>query len=182
MIVEDVQADPASAPHRQIAAAVSYRAVQSTPSFARAGELLGMVSTHFRQPRRPAPRERELPDLYVSIAAEMIERTQAEDRLPRDDERLKAILDNSPNLIFLKDPGGHYLLVNREFEKVNHFTPQPIQGERDDEIFPRALAASPFRAGGAKSSLVVRETSQQFLFRGGWSLAQRQRAMWEKSL
>jgi PAS domain S-box-containing protein len=145
VIVEDVQADPAFEPHRQIAAAAGFRAAQSTPLFARGGRLLGMVSTHFRQPHRPSPRELELTDLYVSIAAEMIERTQFEDRLHRSEERLQAILDNSTNLIFLKDPEGHYLLANKEFERFCRLSQPQIRGKRDDQIFPPEQAAT-FRA------------------------------------
>jgi transcriptional regulator with GAF, ATPase, and Fis domain len=77
IIIEDVEADNAFEPHRQIAAAAGFRAVQSTPLFSRSGEPLGMLSTHFRQPHRPSERELRLTDLYVVQAAELIERNQA---------------------------------------------------------------------------------------------------------
>ena len=44
VIVEDVQTDPGFAPHSRIAASAGFRAVQSTPLFSRAGEVLGMLS------------------------------------------------------------------------------------------------------------------------------------------
>ena len=56
VIVEDVLSDPAFAPHLEIVAGAGYRAVQSTPLFSRGGDLLGMISTHFRQPHRPSER------------------------------------------------------------------------------------------------------------------------------
>jgi len=77
VIIEDVETDTAFEPHRQIAAAAGFRAVQSTPLFSRRGEPLGMISTHFRQPHRPSERELRLTDLYGVQAAELIERTQA---------------------------------------------------------------------------------------------------------
>src|SRR5882672_12525703 len=48
-----------------------FRAVQSTPLVSRSGELLGMISTHFRQPHRPSDPELRLTDLYARQAAEL---------------------------------------------------------------------------------------------------------------
>jgi signal transduction histidine kinase len=79
VVVEDVQTDPLFAPHRHIALAAGFRAVQSTPLFNSAGEMLGMLSTHFKQPHRPSERELRLTDLYARQAAEMIERQRAEE-------------------------------------------------------------------------------------------------------
>jgi hypothetical protein len=51
-VIADVAADPDFAPHRDIAAACGFRAVQSTPLADYAGHLIGVVSTHFRRPHR----------------------------------------------------------------------------------------------------------------------------------
>jgi GAF domain-containing protein len=55
--VADVRADPGFTPHREIAAATGFRAVQSTPLADYAGHLIGMVSTHFQRPHRPSDSE-----------------------------------------------------------------------------------------------------------------------------
>src|SRR5512134_757460 len=44
------------------------------------------------------------------------ERRRAEEALGESEARIRAILDNSPNLVFLKDLQGRYLDVNRQFE------------------------------------------------------------------
>ena len=44
-VVADVRSDPGFAPHREIAAAAGFRAVQSTPLTDYAGRLIGVVST-----------------------------------------------------------------------------------------------------------------------------------------
>jgi signal transduction histidine kinase len=85
IIIEDVQTDAQFAPHRPIASAAGFRAVQSTPLFNRRGEILGMISTHFKHPHRPSERELRLTDLYARQAAEMIERKRT------DDERAKLV-------------------------------------------------------------------------------------------
>ena len=81
IVVEDVGADAGFAPRRNIAAASGYRAVQSTPLFGRDGQLLGMLSTHFREPHRPSERELHFTDLYAHLAVEAIERRHAEEEI-----------------------------------------------------------------------------------------------------
>jgi GAF domain-containing protein len=51
VMIADVDEDPGYAPHRGIAAATGFRAVQSTPLTDGSGQLVGMVSTLFRRPR-----------------------------------------------------------------------------------------------------------------------------------
>ena len=57
VIIEDVETDPGYEPYREAAGSAGYRAVQSTPLVGRGGELLGVLSTHYRGPRRPSERE-----------------------------------------------------------------------------------------------------------------------------
>jgi C4-dicarboxylate-specific signal transduction histidine kinase len=85
VIIEDVQTEAQFAPHRRIALAAGFRAVQSTPLFNRGGAILGMISTHFKRPHRPSERELRLTDLYARQASEMIERKRT------DDERAKLV-------------------------------------------------------------------------------------------
>jgi len=91
VIIEDVETDTAFEPHRQIAASAGFRAAQSTPLFSRSGELLGMISTQFRQPHRPSERELRLTDLYVVHAAELIERNQARAALEQAFEEIDTL-------------------------------------------------------------------------------------------
>jgi PAS domain S-box-containing protein len=83
VIIEDVATDSAFELYRHIAEQVGFRAVQSTPLISRTGELLGIVSTHFRNPHRPSDSELRFTDLYTLRAATLIERQRAEDRLWR---------------------------------------------------------------------------------------------------
>ncbi|OUL21969.1 hypothetical protein BV372_31065 [Nostoc sp. T09] len=77
VIVEDVKVDPRFTPHRAIAAAAGYRAAQSTPLASRTGTLLGVLSTHFRQPRKFVPWEMKLLDMHARYAGDLIELFQA---------------------------------------------------------------------------------------------------------
>jgi signal transduction histidine kinase/DNA-binding response OmpR family regulator len=87
VIIEDVNLDAAFEPHRPIAAAVGYRAVQSTPLKDRDGTVIGMLSTHFRTPHRPSERDERLLDLYARHAADLVERFRYEEALKDTDRR-----------------------------------------------------------------------------------------------
>ena len=59
-VIVDVEENRAFAPHREIAAASRFRAVQSTPIVDPTGRLHGVVSTHFRHRHRPSPAQMQL--------------------------------------------------------------------------------------------------------------------------
>lgn len=69
-------------------------------------------------------------------------RRRAEEELRGSEARLRAILDNSPGMVFLKDPEGRYLHVNREFERAFHMTCKQIVGKTDEAIFVAEEAAA----------------------------------------
>ena len=73
-VIADVTTDAGFAPHRDIAAASGFRAVQSTPLADYAGRLVGMVSTHFHRPGRPPARDLRAMELYGDAAGEAIAR------------------------------------------------------------------------------------------------------------
>ena len=64
MVVADVKSDPifAGADVAEVMEGARVRAVQSTPLVGAAGEILGMLSTHYERPRQPRPQEFEVLD------------------------------------------------------------------------------------------------------------------------
>jgi PAS domain S-box-containing protein len=76
-------------------------------------------------------------------------RKTAQDHLTASQELFRALLDNSPNMIFLKNAEGRYVLVNRQFETAFHLKETAIVGKTDDELFPPSQAAS-FRENDRK--------------------------------
>ena len=83
VIVPDVEkcdfivGTPALEDHRK----TGIRAVQSTPLISRSGKLVGMISTHWRNPHQPSERDLRLFDILVRQAADLIERKKAEEEL-----------------------------------------------------------------------------------------------------
>ena len=72
VVIADVDADPGFAPHRGMAAAAGFRAVQSTPLADDTGHLVGVVSTHFRRPHPPPALDLRIMELYADIAGAAI--------------------------------------------------------------------------------------------------------------
>jgi signal transduction histidine kinase/FixJ family two-component response regulator len=54
------------------------RAVQTTPLISRSGRLIGMISTHWREPHEPPETDLRRLDVLARQAADLIERAQAE--------------------------------------------------------------------------------------------------------
>ena len=80
--------------------------------------------------------------LFITgIIRDISERVKAEDALRASEARFKAIMDNSPSMIFIKDAKGRYLQVNRKIEQTFQITGSDIVGKTDDEFFPLEQAA-----------------------------------------
>lgn len=83
--------------------------------------------------------------VFFSQAQDITERKHAEQALLQSEQRIHAILDNSPSLIFLKDLEGRYLMVNQGFERALGVSQEQIYGKTDEEVYPLEQAAV-FRA------------------------------------
>ncbi|MBN8625183.1 MAG: PAS domain-containing protein [Planctomycetes bacterium] len=81
VVIEDVQQDQGYARHQEIVIAENWHGSQSTPLLSRNGEVLGMLSTHYRGPQRPVERDLRILDLYAQQAADFIERLRTEQSL-----------------------------------------------------------------------------------------------------
>jgi PAS domain S-box-containing protein len=86
---------------------------------------------------------------WYGSAFDIEERKRAEQELRQAEEHIRAILEYSPNWIFLKDTEGRYLLVNREIERVFGISQEKIKGKTDSEISPPEQAAE-YRANDLK--------------------------------
>jgi PAS domain S-box-containing protein len=91
VVVEDIEESPIflDTPRLQVLRDAGVRAVQATPLFARSGRLVGMLSTHYRAPRRPAEHDLRILDTLARQAADWLERTNAERALRASEERFR---------------------------------------------------------------------------------------------
>jgi PAS domain S-box-containing protein len=107
-----------------------------------AGKPYGILGFSSTQPRSAAFTEadRALLQIMAQWMEEELERRQAAEALSESEGRLSAILNNAQAVIFLKDLEGRYLLVNRQYVKINGIPPEKILGQTDDAIYPPAIA------------------------------------------
>jgi signal transduction histidine kinase len=69
--------------------AAGIHAVQSTPLISRSSELLGMISTHWREAHEMSVSELRALDVLARLAADLIERSRSEEIVRESEERLR---------------------------------------------------------------------------------------------
>jgi len=77
---------------------------------------------------------------WIRILIDVTERMKAEQLVRESQERLRAIIDNSPDAIYLKDVEGHYTLVNRAIAERQGFTPESMVGKTVHDHFDADIA------------------------------------------
>ena len=81
VVVEDVRQSAlfVGSPSLKVMKDAGVRALHSTPLVSSAGNVLGVISTHFSNPRRPTEQELRLMDLLARQAADYLERKHVEE-------------------------------------------------------------------------------------------------------
>jgi PAS domain S-box-containing protein len=78
----------------------------------------------------------------IAILVDVTERRRAEVELRFSEARLRALADNSPLVIFMKDLAGRYVVVNREFQLHERRSEAEIIGKTAFDMFPPDEAAA----------------------------------------
>jgi PAS domain-containing protein len=115
------------------------RAVQSTPLLSRSGQLLGMISTHWRQPHQPSERALRLLDVLARQTADLVERSRAETALRESEERsrrLASIVQSSDDAIISIGLDGTVTTWNRGAERLYGYAAEEIMGKSILLIIP----------------------------------------------
>jgi PAS domain S-box-containing protein len=108
------------------------RGCQSTPLISRTGKLLGMVSTHWREPHEPVERDLRLLDLLARQAADIIERTQAQQALRASEERYRDLFDLSPVAVYSCNASGVIEKFNAHAAQL--WGREPALGDTDERF------------------------------------------------
>jgi PAS domain S-box-containing protein len=89
VIVEDITQEPSvqGTVELEIVLEDGIRAIQSTPLVSRDGRFLGMLNNYYREVHRPPASDLRILDLLARMAADFIERSQAEQALREADRR-----------------------------------------------------------------------------------------------
>src|SRR5688572_27938143 len=72
--------------------------------------------------------------MIVGVATDITERKNAEAELDWAQQFLRNVIDNRPNLIFVKDPEGRFTLANRSLAKLYGTTAEKLIGKTDGDF------------------------------------------------
>jgi PAS domain S-box-containing protein len=90
--------------------------------------------------RKNRAHEADLAALRRSDAGGVTARKLTEEALRSKEAQLRAILDHSTALVFVKDLEGHYLMVNRWYEILRCTTEGEVNGKTDYDLYPKEIA------------------------------------------
>ena len=153
-IVSDVQqcAFMAGSEDLQTFLRLGIRAVQSTPLVSRSGRLLGMLSTHWKNPHQPADFDLHLLDVLARQASDFVERMQVQHALRESNRQFQALAEAIPVMVWTADASGWIDWYNSLWYEYTgqtvsesigwgwQATQHPDDFQRVMEAWPRAIA------------------------------------------
>jgi len=139
IVMPDVAREPSLSVYSAIFAKERIQALAFIPLALQDG-VFGKFMLYYSEPHEFLADEIELALAIAAHVALATQRAQAEQSRQDAEHRLKAILDNSGTIIYLKDPGGRYMLVNRHFEQVFAVSSENVIGRTDHDLFPAETA------------------------------------------
>lgn len=80
--------------------------------------------------------------MVAEVNVDISRRKSAEGELRKIQMQQKAILDNIPDVAWLKDKESRYIAVNEPFARACGFKPEDLAGKTDLDIWPEELARS----------------------------------------
>ena len=144
LVIPDALSDDQLAPFRECLKREGIGAMVFIPLALDAG-VIGKFMLYYDAPYACTTGELEVAAAIASHVALATEHKRAELERLRSEQRLRAILDNSATVIFLKDLEGRYILTNRRYEELFHVTKSDVLGRTDYDLFPGEIAER-FRA------------------------------------
>ncbi|MDB2562922.1 EAL domain-containing protein, partial [Sulfurimonas sp.] len=141
MLVENIDTHPNWADIKQFALPHGMRSCWSEPIKSSSGEVLGAFGMYYDYPALPD--EKELKDLESAarLSGVVMERDKIQKDLESKERYQRALLDNFPFLVWLKDENSHFLAVNQPFaDACNVLLADEITGKNDFDVWPKELA------------------------------------------
>lgn len=102
---------------------------------------LSLLSRNFvHMTEKLCERDAALQERAAALEREVAERKRVEQSLVRSEAFKDTLLNTIPDVIFVKDPQGRFLVANRAFEEKNGQRLKDIYGKSDFDFLPPALA------------------------------------------
>jgi two-component system CheB/CheR fusion protein len=122
IIIEDVEQQPTLAPILDQARAAGFHGFQATPLFTRAGKLVGVLATHFRQPRVFSDHDLRLIAICARQAADAINTYQLQQSVRASEARLRKVLETDAVGVLFFDGSGTLIDCNDAFLQMTGYT------------------------------------------------------------
>ena len=110
------------------------RAAQSTPLRSRTGRPLGMLSTYWRTPHTPTEEDFTFFDVLARQAADLIERTLAEEALRDSEERFRLIANTAPVMIWMSGADKQITYLNQTWLDYTGRPLDTVLGQRRAQV------------------------------------------------
>ena len=135
VVVADIEACElmAGTPDQEELRRSGIRAVQSTPLRSRTGRPLGMLSTHWHTPHHPTEEDFRFFDVLARQAADLIERTLAEEARRESEERFRLAM-NVASGVYTVDLSGLVTYVNPAAETMFGWTNAELIGKKMHDV------------------------------------------------
>jgi len=79
-------------------------------------------------------------ETLANTTSQVIQTTEAEEKLQKSEEKYKTLLENLPQRIFLKDRDSVYVSCNQNYARDLKIKPEEIAGRTDYEFYDKELA------------------------------------------
>ena len=157
VIVENINTHENWQAYLELTRKANLHACWSEPIFSSNNKVLGTFAIYNNTPKSPSSFELKSINAYAHLASIAIEKINTQKLfIEQQNELLKSkfltrnILDAIPDLVWLKDAQGKYLLCNPEFEKFFGAKESDIVGKTDYDFVDKKLADS-FRKNDKKA-------------------------------
>lgn len=81
---------------------------------------------------------------FICVVRDISQRKQAEESLRQQQQVLRTVIDAVPNMIFVKDWDGQYLIANQAAAEFYNTTSENLVGKRDADFHPDPAIAAQF--------------------------------------
>ena len=135
VLVPDVDADPAWQSFRTTFRAEGIRALAFIPLLD-GGRLLGKLMLYSNAPRVFRDDEIQIANTIAGSVAAAVERQRFQAKYEQDRRLFEALLDNSPNAIYVKDEKGRFVYANDGALEVLGAQREQIIGANDSKAIP----------------------------------------------
>jgi PAS domain S-box-containing protein len=110
------------------------RSTQSTPLFSRTGELVGIISNHWREIHEPSKRELRLLDVLARQAADLIEWKRADDEVRASEARMRATVEQATAGVARCDVNGRITFANQKLCQMLGFPETELIGKTFEDV------------------------------------------------